>query len=76
MIYENSFEVVIARSQALRGSLRRSNPVLEPVKADKAWIATAKTPRDDDDEARLAAFLTQSSGVHSELSTRTYALTG
>jgi hypothetical protein len=59
-----------------RIGLRASNPVLEPVKADKAWIATAKTPRDDDDEARLAAFLTQSSGVHNEFSTSTYALTG
>jgi hypothetical protein len=52
-----------------RVGLRASNPVLEPVKADKAWIATAKTPtqslasRDDGDEARLAAFLTQSKGT-------------
>jgi len=29
----------------------------------KAWIATAKTPRDDDDVARLAVFLAQGSGV-------------
>jgi hypothetical protein len=48
----------------------------ERVGLRKAWIATAKTPRDDDDEVRLAAFLIQSSGVHSEFSTSTYALTG
>jgi hypothetical protein len=32
--------------------------------------------RDDDDVARLAAFLAQSSGMHSEFSKSTYALIG
>jgi hypothetical protein len=38
------------------------DPFLQWVNLGEAWIATAKTPRDDDEEARSAVFLIQRAG--------------